>query len=80
MKLHLLAFGIARDILNGSSIEFELHAGNRISDLKQALQDRHPGFNQLTSLSFAVNESYVPDTHQLQDGDEVVLIPPVSGG
>ena len=80
MKLHLLAFGIARDILNGGSLAFDLETGDRIADLKHALQDRYPGFHQLASLSFAVNESYVPDTHQLKDGDEVVLIPPVSGG
>lgn len=31
-------------------------------------------------LLYAVNRSYVDPTHELHDGDEVAVIPPVSGG
>ena len=31
-------------------------------------------------LLYAVNRAYVEQTHELHDGDEVALIPPVSGG
>ena len=31
-------------------------------------------------LLYAVNRAYVERTHELHDGDEVALIPPVSGG
>ena len=31
-------------------------------------------------LMYAVNREYVDRSHELQDGDEVALIPPVSGG
>jgi len=80
MKLHLLAFGIAKDILHGGSVSYDLIVGDRISDLKQSLLETYPDFVALTSLSFAVNETYVTDDHRLKEGDEIVLIPPVSGG
>ena len=31
-------------------------------------------------LLYAVNQNYVDASHPLSDGDEVVFIPPVSGG
>lgn len=80
MKLRLLAFGIAKDILQSKSIVFELLEGNTVLSLKSALVARFPEFEKLTAISFAVNEAYVRDDFVLKDDDEVVLIPPVSGG
>lgn len=80
MKIRLLAFGIAKDILNARSMSFELKQGNTIAALKTALMLQYPAFEKLISLTFAVNESYVPDDHLLHEDDEIVLIPPVSGG
>ncbi|HLF64626.1 MAG TPA: MoaD/ThiS family protein [Saprospiraceae bacterium] len=80
MKIHLLAFGIAKDILRAKNVSYELKEGNNIATLKSALTSDHPQFRLLSSISFAVNEEYVSDDYILQEGDEVVLIPPVSGG
>jgi molybdopterin synthase catalytic subunit len=33
-----------------------------------------------SAIAVAVNQEYVPATHPLADGDEVALLPPVSGG
>jgi molybdopterin converting factor small subunit len=38
-----------------------------------------PGLRRL-QVRFAVNESYVDPDRVLQDGDEVAVFPPVSGG
>lgn len=35
---------------------------------------------QRDHLAVAVNDAYVPPEHELADGDELALIPPVSGG
>lgn len=80
MKIDLLAFGIAKDILQSRTLSFDLKEGNTISALRSAIISSYPEFIRLTSISFAVNEEYVKDGHVLQEGDEVVLIPPVSGG
>ena len=79
MKVKLVAYGIAREILKTKSTEFEF-SGNTIGDLKESLVARFPAFSKLKSLSFAVHESYQYDDFGLQENEEVVVIPPVSGG
>jgi len=80
MKIELIAFGIARDILEGSSAQVNLASGQSIADLKDHLLSKYPAFAKLQSLHFAVNEEYQPDDYRLSENDEVVIIPPVSGG
>jgi molybdopterin converting factor small subunit len=80
MKINLTAFGIAKDILQAKQLEFELADGDTIYSLKEKLFQRYPDFLNLKSLSFAVGDNYEEDSCLLHDQDEVVIIPPVSGG
>ena len=81
MQIKLLAFGIAKDILEAQKIEINLaNTTETIESLKQQLLKEYPAFGKLKSLSFAVNEEYQQDDFLLKDQDEVVIIPPVSGG
>ncbi|MFZ9980569.1 MAG: MoaD/ThiS family protein [Cyclobacteriaceae bacterium] len=79
MQVRLVAFGIARDILKGKLREFNF-PGKNIGALKEKLVTEYPDFSKLRSLSFAVDEEYRPDDFELSEGEEVVIIPPVSGG
>jgi molybdopterin synthase catalytic subunit len=56
--------------------ERELDGVERVADVWPALGlgDEPPG------LLYAVNREYAPPERELADGDEVALIPPVSGG
>jgi molybdopterin synthase catalytic subunit len=56
--------------------ERELDGVTRVADVWHALGlgDEPPG------LLYAVNREYAPPERELADGDEVALIPPVSGG
>ena len=58
------------------SARVELEGVRRVADVWAALDlgDEPPG------LLYAVNREYVERSHDLRDGDEVALIPPVSGG
>ncbi len=80
MKINLIAFGIAKEILKSKQLEFDLSAGDTISSLKEKLLQKYPEFSKLKSLSFAVSENYQEDSYSLHENDEVVIIPPVSGG
>lgn len=80
MKIKLIAYGIAKDILQSRELEFDLQAGGSILSLKQHLFNRYPDFLKLKSLAFAVGEDYQEDSYGLKENDEVVIIPPVSGG
>lgn len=56
-------------------------AGLTPSQLLQALQEQYPGLAKIAPvLAIAVNREYATPDRLLQDGDEVALIPPVSGG
>jgi len=78
--IQILAFGIAKDIIGGHMLPLELPEGLPVKDLKAQLSQRFPEFEKLASLRIAVNSEYVDDDYELQSEDEVVLIPPVSGG
>jgi len=80
MKINLVAFGIAKDIVGSSRLELNVDDVQNLGDLKTQLCERFPEFKKLKSLSLAVNESYQSDSFALSENDEVVIIPPVSGG
>ena len=80
MKIKLLAFGIARDIIGTPEYNLEVKIQSNIGDLKQILMTQYQEFKKLKSIKFAINENYQEDHFLLHEGDEVVVIPPVSGG
>lgn len=80
MNVKLVAFGVARDILNAREVDMSVNAIDNIGDLKQFLMENYPGFAQLRSFRMAVNEEYQDDDFQINDRDEIMIIPPVSGG
>ena len=79
MKVNVLAFGIAKDIFGGSSIDVELSRGTA-GNLKQSLEERYPRLKHLTSYMVAVNNEYAEDEFIINERDEIAIIPPVSGG
>ena len=80
MKIKITAFGIAKDILSTNSLDLEVADTVSIGSLKALLCEQYPAFTKLRKISFAVNEEYQKDDFSLQENDEVIVIPPVSGG
>ena len=80
MNINILAFGIAKDIINGSTLGLEIQDGTTVGALKMKLISQFPDFEKLRSLAIAVNEEYQDDDFVLSEKDEVVIIPTVSGG
>lgn len=80
MRLTLQAFGIARDICGGSSVELETPDQITVAQLQALLNARYPRLGQLASFLLAVNEEYAQPDQLLSPTDEIVIIPPVSGG
>jgi molybdopterin converting factor subunit 1 len=81
MRVRVLFFGMLKDLAGKSSDEIELEDGVSVRDLLARCQVRIPRLREsLGSLAVAVNRQYAgPDT-KLKAGDEVALLPPVSGG
>jgi len=79
MNVKVLAFGIAKDIFGGSSINIELDE-NTTAGLKRSLESKYPRLKQLASYMVAVNNEYAQDSGIVAERDEIAIIPPVSGG
>lgn len=80
VELHILTFGIAKDIVGKQLFNMEIHENSTVEELRKKLFSYYPELKKLKSLSIAVNNEYVPDNFILNFSDEIALIPPVSGG
>jgi molybdopterin synthase catalytic subunit/molybdopterin converting factor small subunit len=81
MHVRILLFGVLKDIFPDPLNTIELPAGATVGALLDRLSLLTPQKPQVfASLAVAVNQSYATLTQTLFDGDEVALLPPVSGG
>jgi MoaE-MoaD fusion protein len=76
MKVTVRLFAILRERAGSDRIELELPEGARVADALAAVDDLAGGL----SLVMAVNREYAAADQPLEAGDELALIPPVSGG
>ncbi len=75
------AFAALREALGTGDARVELPAGTDVSGLLAHLSGTHPNARlSERRLAVAVNRAYAAPGQVLADGDEVALIPPVSGG
>jgi molybdopterin converting factor subunit 1 len=81
MTLTVKLFAAARDLAKADSVAIELPAGATVAHLRTELARRVPSLAALLAKSaLAVNYDFAENEHGLASGDEVALIPPVSGG
>jgi molybdopterin synthase sulfur carrier subunit len=80
MKIQILAFGIARDIIGSRSLEWSVAEGFQMSDLREKLCDDFPKLKELRDLHLALNCEYTDGSEIIRESDEIAIIPPVSGG
>lgn len=81
MTITVRLFAILRERAGPSELTLELPAAATVATARDALIGQYPALSDLAArVAFAVNRTYVPLDARLQDGDEVALIPPVSGG
>ncbi|ADU52166.1 molybdopterin converting factor, subunit 1 [Thermaerobacter marianensis DSM 12885] len=74
-------FAVVADRLGTRRLELALPPGARAGTVRDELARRHPGHRPLLDLCrLAVNGRYADPDTPLAGGDEVALIPPVSGG
>lgn len=81
MKVTVLYFASIRDITGSASEEVDLPAGASLKVLMDEVVRRHSRVADMrASLMVSVNQEYAEDGSEMSEGDEVALIPPVSGG
>jgi sulfur-carrier protein len=81
MTVTVRLFSLAKDLAGFREKSVELPSGSRANDVLEELKLRNPKFaDWQSSIRLAVNQEYVSNDHPLHEGDEVAVIPPVSGG
>jgi len=81
MRVHTRFFASARDAVGTRELDLEVPADTTAGALLDRLISDYPKLaGHAKTLRMAVNEAYTDLSHPLNEGDEVALIPPVSGG
>ncbi len=83
MQIKVLYFAKSREVTGISEQVLDLPDGADTADLLQCIISCHPALESvMKTCVFALNQEYVrpQEREKLKDGDEVAVIPPLSGG
>jgi molybdopterin converting factor subunit 1 len=81
VQVRVLFFGLLTDVIGRRSDTLSLPDGATLHDLLAHYQSNFPRLKGFaSSLAVSVNQNYAPLSASLSEGDEVALLPPVSGG
>lgn len=80
MQVKIRTFGIAKEICGGPTFELEVPENVNAEQVKRLIAQRFTRLGQLASFMLAVNEEYAEPDTLIAPGDDIALIPPVSGG
>lgn len=82
MKVQVVFYGGLQRITGSRQVELELDSTtSSVESVSQQLLREFPKLEgQLTSVSYSLGDQVVPASTPVSDGDEIGLLPPVSGG
>ncbi|HEX9111095.1 MAG TPA: molybdenum cofactor biosynthesis protein MoaE [Terriglobales bacterium] len=81
MQIRVLFFGVLKELVGRSSETIELPEGAKLEAVLRHYSRQAPRFEAMRpSLALSVNQEYSSADWVLRPGDEVALLPPVSGG
>ena len=79
MRVDVLYFGVLRELMGVARVAVAIEDGGSVGDLVARVRGDRGGAIWGT-IAVAVNREYAGLATVLRDGDEVALLPPVSGG
>jgi molybdopterin converting factor small subunit len=88
MTVTIRFFALGRELVGATTLEYSFSSTNdvancnntTVADVLAMIHNDHATFARLPSFLVAVNGDYAERTRILHNGDEVAIIPPVSGG
>lgn len=81
MQVRVRLFATLRQLAQWSEQVIELPEGSTVSDLLVRLEEAYPALAlKGRTVYVAVNQEYTRGERRLAPGDEVALLPPMSGG
>ncbi|HYM38612.1 MAG TPA: MoaD/ThiS family protein [Thermoplasmata archaeon] len=81
MQLRVRLFATYREIVGAKDLAWTTDPGTTLGQFLDAFLRRHPKLApHRDTMMLAVNRSFAEPSTVLKEGDEVALLPPVSGG
>ncbi|KAJ7560695.1 hypothetical protein O6H91_04G140900 [Diphasiastrum complanatum] len=81
IRVSVLMFAKARELAGLSEVSLEVDEGATTADCLKILVSTYDKLQSITeSMVLALNHDYVENPVVVNDGDELALIPPISGG
>jgi len=81
IQITILFFAIYKDIVGKKKISLEIPDNTKVSDLRKHLTQEYPNLKAtIESAVISIDRSFAFDENILNDGVEVAVFPPVSGG
>jgi molybdopterin converting factor subunit 1 len=81
IQIHVKFFAILKDRAGVADLPFDLPDNATVDTAKSEIISRFPSIAELMpGIAFAINREYAKPDATLHNGDELALIPPVSGG
>ena len=81
ITVRVLFFGAARDAAGNEEVTLELNPSANAASARAQILNAYPDLQRFgNSLLFAVNQEYAEPTRVINEGDELAIFPPVSGG
>ena len=81
MQVRVLFFGMLKEMAARAGESVELAEGATLSDLLERYERELPRLKEYRgAIALSINQEYAAASTRLKNGDEVGLLPPVSGG
>lgn len=81
MRIKVRFFAILRDAAGVEAVDLEIASGETVESLFEKIVAKYPSIQKYAAaISYAVNAEYAAPDTPLKNGDELALIPPISGG
>ena len=81
MRVRVRLFASLREAAGASELDLDLPDGATAEEAWQSLAREHAALApRRARLTAAINRRYAPFDTPLREGDELVFVPPVSGG
>ena len=81
MRIKVLFFGVVKDVVGAAEQEIDVETGCLLENVFELYACQFSRLRAMErSLVFAINRQFASKTTTIAEGDEVALLPPVSGG
>ncbi len=79
MSIKIQLYAAFADLAGARDLQIEYRPGMRCADVWEQVRSRHPEVGRLPVL-FAMDREYVQPDTELEDGQVLMLFPPLGGG